>query len=51
MEIHTRIVDTQKNGITFILFVEYFGIKYKDISNELHLLDALKPKYTISTDW
>ena len=51
MQIHTGTVDTQKNGIIFTLCVDYFGIKYIDRANALHLLDALKAKYTISTDW
>ena len=40
-----------KNGITFTICVDYFGIKYIDKENALHVLDALKSKYTISTDW
>ena len=39
------------NGITFCICVDDFGIKYTDRANALHLLDALKPKYKISTDW
>ena len=41
----------RKNGITFTLCVDNFCIKYTDRENELHLLDALKVKYKISTDW
>ena len=51
MQIHTGTVDTQKNGIIFTLCVDYFGIKYIDRANALHLLDALKAKYTMSTEW
>ena len=40
-----------KNGITFNLCVDCFGIKYIDQSNALHIINALKSKYTISTDW
>ena len=32
----------RKNGISFTLYVDYFGIKYTDRENALHLLDALK---------
>ena len=51
MQIHTRTLDLKKNDITFTLCVYCFGIKYTDQENALHLLDALKAKYTISTDW
>ena len=40
-----------KKGITFTVCVDDFGIKYTDQENPLHLLNALKSKYTISTDW
>ena len=39
------------NGITFCICVDGFVIKYTDRANALHRLDALKAKYTISTDW
>ena len=51
MKVHTSIVDTQKNGITLTLCVDDFGIKYIDQANALHLLNALKSKYTFSMDW
>ena len=39
------------NCITLTIFVDNYGIKYTDRATALHLLDALKAKYTISTDW
>ena len=36
---------------TFTLVVDDFGIKYHHKHDALHLLEVLKKKYTITTDW
>ena len=37
--------------ITFCLCVDGFGIKYTQREDAIHLLNALKEGYTITTDW
>jgi len=37
--------------ITFCLVVDDFGIKYTDIDNTNHILNALKNHYKVSIDW
>ena len=40
-----------KQKTTFTLVVDDFGIKHHHKHDELHLLEVLKKKYTITTDW
>ena len=40
-----------KRKTTFTLVVDDFGIKYHHKHDALHLLEVLKQKYTITTDW
>ena len=40
-----------KRKTTFTLVVDDFGIKYYHKHDALHLLEVLKTKYTITTDW
>ena len=40
-----------KNGITFTLVVNNFGIKYNKKEDAMHLIHALQEKYDITQDW
>ena len=40
-----------KNGITFDLVVDDFGIKYQGKEDALHLIHTLQEKYEIKKDW
>ena len=40
-----------KNGITFTLAVENFGIKYKIQEDAMHLIHTLQEKYEITQYW
>ena len=41
----------KNNGITFVLCVDDFGIKYTDKATAQHLINALKVKYECTEDW
>ena len=40
-----------KNGITFTLVVDNFGIKYRRKEDTMNLIHALQEKYDITKDW
>jgi hypothetical protein len=37
--------------ISFVLWVDDFGVKYSDKKDAQHLIDTLKQKYRVSIDW
>lgn len=41
----------QTGDITYVLYVDSFGVKYTDKSVVDHIIDALRHMYTISEDW
>ena len=41
----------ESRPIQFTLVVVNFGVKYMEVENALHLIDALKKDYSISEDW
>ena len=51
MKIHTRIVDTQNKRYNIHSLCRCFWHQIHRSRNTLHLLDALKAKYIILTDW